>query len=79
MCTTDPGPEAGFTQVADVGLAPLADNGGSTYSHSLLPNSPAIDSGDDSVCPDIDQRGANRPRDGDRDGSPACDIGAFEW
>ena len=39
---------------------------------ALLPSSPAIDAGDDSVCPPADQRGVSRPK------GLACDIGAFE-
>jgi CSLREA domain-containing protein len=54
----------------------LQDNGGPTFTHSLLMYSPAIDTG--SGCPDFDQRGVNRPIDGDHDGTPDCDIGAFE-
>jgi hypothetical protein len=53
-------------------LAPLADNGGVTPTCALLPMSPAIDSGDDSVCPATDQRGVRRPQ------GLHCDIGAFE-
>jgi hypothetical protein len=56
----------------DPRLAPLADNGGPTPTVALLPGSPAIDAGDDSVCPPTDQRGVSRPQ------GLACDIGAFE-
>ena len=59
-------------------LAPLADNGGPTQTHALLPNSPAIDAGDSSGST-TDQRGAfraaNQPPANASDGS---DIGAFE-
>ncbi len=41
-------------------------------------NSPALDTGDDSNCPNNDQRGSIRPVDGDEDGTAKCDIGAFE-
>lgn len=63
----------GFTQpldepVADPLLGPLADNGGPTPTHALLPGSPAVDTA--SGCPPSDQRGA--PRSG------ACDVGAYE-
>ena len=50
-------------------LGPLADNGGPTMTHALLPGSPAIDAGDPAGCPTTDQRGAPRS---------ACDIGAYE-
>jgi hypothetical protein len=53
-------------------LGPVADNGGFTPTCALLPMSPAIDSGDDSVCPATDQRGVPRPQ------GMHCDIGAFE-
>lgn len=59
-------------------LGPLQDNGGPTFTHALLPGSPAIDSGDDTVCPATDQRGATRPEDGDSDTVAVCDVGAFE-
>ena len=39
---------------------------------ALLPGSPAIDAGDDSLCPGTDQRGVPRPI------GAHCDIGAFE-
>jgi hypothetical protein len=63
----------------------LALNGGSTQTHALVPGSPAIDAGD-TVCTDAngeplptDQRGKPRIVDGNGDGTPACDIGAFEF
>jgi hypothetical protein len=39
----------------------------------LLPNSPAIDAGDDSTCPATDARGIGRPI------GAHCDIGAYEY
>jgi hypothetical protein len=56
-------------------LAPLADNGGPTPTMALLPNSPALDAGDDSLTNDLasDQRGD--PRLSGRH----VDIGAFEF
>jgi CSLREA domain-containing protein len=58
---------------ADALLAPLADNGGPTETHALLPGSPAIDAGSPTCPPPHrDQRGVVRPQ------GLACDIGAFE-
>ena len=57
----------------------LADNGGPTLTHALLPGSPAIDGGDELYCAEKDQRGHFRPYDGDGDGVAICDIGAFEY
>lgn len=69
----------GFTNSVVPMLAPLADNGGLTLTHALLPGSPALNIVTD--CSDIahnlvssDQRGEPRP-------SPfggLCDVGAFE-
>jgi hypothetical protein len=52
---------------------------GSTYGMALTSGSPAIDAGDDGVCPGVDHLGAARPVDGDGDGSAVCDSGAYEW
>lgn len=60
-------------------IGPLADNGGPTRTHRLLAGSPAIDAGSDAACPGTDQRGTERPLDGDGDGDAACDIGAVEY
>jgi hypothetical protein len=53
----------------------LLSDGGGTPVHSLKPGSPAIDAGDELLCPATDQRGFPRP---DIAGTP-CDIGAEEW
>lgn len=67
----------GFTITADPLIGPLADNGGPTWTHALLPGSPALDVATD--CTDhtgtpltFDQRFASRP------GGPECDLGAYE-
>jgi hypothetical protein len=64
------------------GLTPLADNGGPTATMALQPTSPALDGSDKSICDafSTDQRGSGyaRERDGNGDGSPVCDVGAYE-
>ena len=65
----------------DPRLGPLADNGGSTRTHALLPDSPAIDAGADNVFSiGFDQRGEpfSRIVDGDNDGNSRIDMGAVE-
>jgi hypothetical protein len=51
---------------------------GKEYGMMPAPGSPAIDAGDDSVCPSVDILGTLRPIDGNGDGSMVCDIGAYE-
>lgn len=60
-------------------LDSLKNNGGPTFTHALLPGSPAIDGGNPAGCTDqsgivlpTDQRGQNRIH------KTRCDIGAFE-
>jgi hypothetical protein len=53
-------------------LGALADNGGPTLTHALLPGSPAIDAGVAVPGVTTDQRGVSRPQ------GIAPDIGAFE-
>jgi predicted outer membrane repeat protein len=54
----------------DPKLYSLANNGGSTATHALAADSPAINAGD--ACPAADQRGVTRPQ------GVRCDIGAYE-
>ncbi len=53
-------------------LGPLADNGGPTSTHALLPGSPAIDAGTSVAGVATDQRGIIRPQ------GAAPDIGSYE-
>jgi CSLREA domain-containing protein len=69
----------GFTVVAaNLGLGPLADNGGPTRTHLPLAGSPLIDAGATPDCSAADQRGVPRPQDGDGVAGAACDLGAVE-
>jgi CSLREA domain-containing protein len=61
------------------GLGPLQDNGGTTFTHALLPGSPAMDAGNPATpgsggnaCEATDQRDVIRPQ------GLGCDIGAYE-
>lgn len=57
--------------IAELMLDVLADNGGPTFTHALLPGSPAIDAVSIG-CPPEDQRLSTRPF------GLRCDVGAFE-
>lgn len=65
-------------------LGPLQDNGGPTDTHALPPDPVCLAGGEgladravQSACPPFDQRGQAR-LDGNLDGRPDCDPGAFE-
>jgi len=64
--------------LAEINLGPLTDNGGPTPTMALQKGSQAIDAGNNTTCEDADQRGINRPQDGDLDGTPDCDPGSAE-
>ncbi|HTB83588.1 MAG TPA: choice-of-anchor Q domain-containing protein [Candidatus Sulfotelmatobacter sp.] len=54
-------------------LLALTNNGGSTLTMALAPDSPAIDYGDNNGAPDVDQRGFIRPF------GSSVDAGAYEY
>ena len=56
-------------------LSDLADNGGPTPTHQLLPDSPLIDSGDVTLCNQAPISGLDQRRE---PRGEQCDIGAFE-
>jgi CSLREA domain-containing protein len=73
-CLAGPTDRAGtLAAPLDPRLGPLADNGGPTPTHALLPGSPALDLAPPGSCPPTDQRRRPRPEFGFR-----CDAGAFE-
>ncbi len=61
---------------AEINLGPLANNGGPTLTHALLPGSVAIDflapDGNGNCSLATDQRGVARPQ------GAGCDVGAYE-
>lgn len=68
----------GATLTGNPKLGPLTNNGGGIQTHTLLPGSPALDTGDSTTCSSTDQRGLPRPQDGNGDGVAQCDLGAVE-
>lgn len=62
-----------LAQPLDPMLGPLANNGGATQTHRLRHRSPAINAGDSSDAPALDQRGYQRIALG------TVDIGAYEF
>ncbi len=73
------------SQPLDPLLGELQDNGGATDTHSPLPGSPAIDTGNAAACTDgagaaltTDQRAKTRAVDANGDGLARCDVGAYE-
>ncbi len=90
FCLIEPSLNATISGTGNISLdpmlGPLTDNGGWTFTHALLPGSPAIDKGNPTAVPGVsdvpefDQRGMpfGRVEDGDGNLTARIDIGAFE-
>jgi CSLREA domain-containing protein len=72
--STDDKCKPGFTQTTSDALKMLRQG----WVFYLLSGSVAIDTGNNAVCPEIDQLGALRPQDGNGDGIFTCDVGSYE-
>ncbi len=77
-CQVNEGPFDPLPGTSEVQADPLLDP---VTGYELSAGSPAIDAGDDGVCPATDLDGQSRPSDGNDppDGFANCDIGAFEY
>jgi hypothetical protein len=77
-CEVNGGPFDPLPGTSEVLADPLLDP---VTGYELSAGSPAIDAGDNGVCPADDLDGQSRPSDGNDppDGSADCDIGAFEY
>jgi Ca2+-binding RTX toxin-like protein len=66
------------TTIADPRLGELQEINGALV-RPLVAGSPAIDAGTNTGAPTTDQRGQQRPIDGDGNGSQITDVGAYEF
>jgi CSLREA domain-containing protein len=66
-------PSSGDVVATPAQIGALQDNGGNTWTHALLPASPAIDANRSDAMTGTDQRGMPRPQ------GTRADIGAFEF
>lgn len=66
----------GSSSAHSTGIKPgiLGNHGGNTYTVPLMPDSSAINAGDNTHCPDSDQRGVPRAKTA----ADPCDVGAVE-
>lgn len=67
-----------FLTDAEMDLGPLADNGGSTWTHLPGGGSLLIDEAENGFCPALDQRWAFRPTHFLGEPGDICDVGAVE-
>ena len=70
--------EAAFAGPGNIKAAPLFVSP-STRDYRIRASSPAVDAGTNTGAPPSDLRGVARPNDGDGDGTPITDMGAYEF
>jgi nitrous oxidase accessory protein NosD len=77
-CDINEGPFDPLPGTSEVYADPLLDP---VIGYEIGAGSPAIDAGDDPICPATDLAGQSRPYDGNDppDGFAGCDIGAIEY
>lgn len=63
----------------DPELGALGNHGGLVDTFPIATSSPALDAASNLFCTDEDARNGIRPFDGDGDGDPMCDVGAYEY
>ena len=68
--------EGGWPGVANLNTDPQFVGAG---DYRLQATSPMIEAAETAAAPPIDHDAVPRPVDGDRDGTPEADIGAYEW
>jgi len=61
------------------GTGPSFADAWMTYDYRPAARSPTIDAGSNAGAPSVDIAGRSRPQDGDLDGTPVTDMGAYEF
>lgn len=70
--------QGGYQGSSNININPLFESV-NDENYRLSVGSPAIDSGSNNTAPLTDLDGKSRPIDGDKDGTPIVDMGAYEF